>query len=207
MITKSQLAIILSKLEQFDEPKAEIEQYTTDAEIASQVLWNAYMLGDIKDKIMADLGCGTGTLGIGALLLDAKWVLFLDIDSKAIDIAKRNLENIKTQFKIKAKANFMVEDIANFNKKVEIIIQNPPFGVQQEHADKVFLEKGFEVADIIYSFHKIESKAFIEKITKDNNFKITHLFAFNFPLKMTMEHHTRRIQRIRVGCWRLERIT
>ncbi|OGM02549.1 hypothetical protein A3K72_02010 [Candidatus Woesearchaeota archaeon RBG_13_36_6] len=204
-MTKSQLAIVLSKLEQFKEPNAAMEQYTTDAEIASQVLWNAYMLGDIKDKIIADLGCGTGTLGIGALLLGAKWVLFLDIDSKTIEVAKRNLENIKKQFKIKANANFMVDNISNFNKKVEVVIQNPPFGVQQEHADKLFLEKGFEVADIIYSFHKIESKRFIEKISKDNNFKVTHFFAFNLPLKMTMDYHTRRIQRIRVGCWRLEK--
>ena len=205
MITKSQLAIVLSKLEQFKEPNANIEQYTTDAEIAADVLWNAYMLGDIKGRIIADLGCGTGTLGIGALLLGAKWVFFLDVDSKAIEIAERNLGNISKQFRIESKANFIVGDINEFSKSVEIVIQNPPFGVQQEHADKAFLEKGFEVADIIYSFHKIESKGFIEGISRDNNFRVTNLFQFNFPLKMTMEHHTKRIERIRVGCWRLEK--
>ena len=206
MITKSQLAIVLSKLEQFKEPKPSIEQYTTDSEIASQILWSAFMMGDVKERIVGDFGCGTGTLGIGALLLGAKWVFFLDVDSNAVEIAKRNLKQVKKQFKVQGKANFIVGDIKDFNKKVEIVIQNPPFGVQQEHADKVFLEKGFEVADIIYSLHKIESKGFIEKLSKGNDFRVTHFFDFNFPLKMSMGHHTKRIQRIRVGCWRLEKI-
>ena len=74
--SKSRLAVILSGLEGFSKPKVRQEQYLMDGEIGAFVLWNAYLLGDIKGKVIADLGCGTGVLGIGTLLLGAKHVFF-----------------------------------------------------------------------------------------------------------------------------------
>ena len=64
--SKGALAVILSKLKVFTAPKVRVEQYPTDAEIAAEVLWQAHMKGDIG-KVSADLGCGTGILGIGLL--------------------------------------------------------------------------------------------------------------------------------------------
>ena len=205
MFTKKTLARILSKLQLFENPKTHIEQYPTDFDVAASVLWNAYMLGDIKDKTIADLGCGTGILGIGALLLGAKYVFFLDIDDDALKIARKNYQTMAEEFEIDDKAHFSVGSIDTFSKKVEIVIQNPPFGVQQEHADRPFLLKAFEVAEIVYSLHKIESEQFIKQLSKERNFIITHKFNYSFPLKSTMDYHTHRIKRIRVGCWRLEK--
>ena len=73
-------------------------------------------------------------------------------------------------------------------------------------ADKVFLEKATEICPVIYSFHKIESKRFIDGFSKEQEYKITHFWSFDFPLKMTIEHHRKRIHRIKVGCWRLEKL-
>ena len=91
MLSKSELAIVLSKMKVFDEPELLKEQYATDSEVAAELLWSAYMNGDVKDRIVADFGCGTGILGIGCLLLEAKKVFFVDSDSKAIDVLKENL--------------------------------------------------------------------------------------------------------------------
>ena len=33
--------------------------------------------GDLEDKLVADLGCGCGVLSIGAVMLGARWVIFL----------------------------------------------------------------------------------------------------------------------------------
>ncbi|MBS1266496.1 MAG: Ribosomal protein L11 methyltransferase [Candidatus Woesearchaeota archaeon] len=200
MFTKARLAIVLSKLDVFNNPKPHLEQYPTDSEIAASVLWNANMLGDVKDKIIADLGCGTGVLGLGALLLGAKQVFFVDSDSDAISICKENYEKI--EFKL-TNPHYYNEPILKFNKKVDVVIQNPPFGVQNKHADKPFLKKAFEIADIVYSLHKIESEGFIDKLSKDNGFRVTHVFKYSMPIKQTMDFHTHRIKRIRVGCWRL----
>ena len=107
---------------------------------------------------------------------------------------------------LKTHCEVIMQDMKDFNKKVDIVFQNPPFGVQSAHADKIFLETAFKFSDIIYTFHKIESKNFIDKISADNGFKTTHFFNFKFPLKNTQAYHTRKIHRIDVGCWRLERL-
>ncbi len=45
---------------------------------------------DTEGKSVLDMGCGSGILGIGALLLGAKDVLAVDIDKNAVDIAVKN---------------------------------------------------------------------------------------------------------------------
>src|SRR3989338_11710900 len=95
--SKSRLAIALSKLMVFRAPKVRAEQYPMDSEIGACVLWNAALLGDIKGKVSVDLGCGTGILGIGALLLGAKKVYFVDSDQVALETAKENWQKIKSE--------------------------------------------------------------------------------------------------------------
>lgn len=199
-LTKSKLAIILSKLELFENPNAAIEQYPTDSEAAATALWFAYQKGDIEDKIITDLGCGTGLLGIGALLLGAKKCHFVDIDANAIEIAKRNAGKLELK-----NAFFAVEDITKFGEKTDTVIQNPPFGVQQKHADKIFLDKAFETATVVYSFHKIESREFIERTASNNGFGLTNVLEFDLPIKATQKFHKRRIYRFKVGCFRMEK--
>ncbi|PIN87325.1 DNA methylase [Candidatus Woesearchaeota archaeon CG10_big_fil_rev_8_21_14_0_10_44_13] len=201
--SKSRLAIELSKLKVFENPDVKTEQYPMDSEFGAEVLWDAYFKGDIENKAVADLGCGTGILGIGALLLGAKLVYFVDSDEKAIAIAKENL----SRFTIldKDKAVFIVKDVNDFKENVDTVIQNPPFGTKQKHADRDFLMKAFEISDSIYSFHKATSKNFIEKISSDNGFRIANYYGFDFPLKASQLFHKKNIHRIKVGCWRLVR--
>jgi putative methylase len=199
MVSKSSLAIELSKLKVFDQANVSLEQYPTDSEIAATILWQAKMNNDIEDKIIADLGAGTGILGIGALLLGADYVYFVEKDEKAIEILKENLNNlnIEDNFKI------INSEIQEFNKKVDLVIQNPPFGTKEKHADKLFLEKAFEITTKIYSFHKTSTKVFIEKISEDHNFKIKEQIDFKFPLKATQKFHKKRIENIEVSCFKL----
>ena len=199
MITsKSGLAIALSSLKTFESPKTSSEQYSTDSEIAAAILWNAAMLGDIEDKTIADLGCGTGILGIGALLLGAAHVTFIDNDNNSLFILKTNLKQagIAENFKIVNK------DVTKINLTTDITIQNPPFGTKQKHADKKFLEKAFLTSKIIYSVHKEESTSFLQSIARDYSFTISHHWKLKLPLKQTMHFHKSKIKYIDVGCWR-----
>jgi predicted RNA methylase len=62
----------LSNIKLFGSPKWELEQYPIGANLASCLLFMAESkYGDIAGKIVADLGCGVGTLGIAACLYDA----------------------------------------------------------------------------------------------------------------------------------------
>lgn len=47
---------------------------------------------DLKDKIVIDYGCGSGILGVAALLLGAKTVYAVDIDPQAVLATRQNAE-------------------------------------------------------------------------------------------------------------------
>ena len=51
----------------------------------------------LENASVLDMGCGSGILGIGALLLGAKDVLAVDIDKNAVDIAVKNATLNKVQ--------------------------------------------------------------------------------------------------------------
>jgi putative methylase len=206
MITKSALAIQLSKLNVFTKAKVRLEQYPTDSEIAATVLWDAFMQGDIEDKILADLGSGTGILGIGAILLGAKHVYFIDTDREVLDILRENLAKLDIPVKKFKVLNKGVEDINIpyfVQIKADVVIQNPPFGTKEKHIDKKFLEKAFTIAPVIYSLHKLTSDKFIKAVASDHMFKSQLIHKFNFPIKASMKHHKKKVEKVEVGCWKL----
>ena len=61
------------------------------------------------------------------------------------------------------------------------------------------------ISKLVYSFHKIESADFIRKLSEAYGFAIKNQFIFDFPLKKTMEFHRKKLERIKVGCWKLEK--
>ena len=203
MGSKSKLAIKLSQLEGFKTQKIKPEQYPTDPEIAAEVLWNAYLLGDLEGKVSVDLGCGTGILGIGALYMGNSKVYFVDSDKEALDIAKINTSRVKSESSDMGESVFLNQDMAKFNEKVDLVLQNPPFGTKVRHADKEFLKQAVKLGDIIYTFHKSETKAFVNAFSADSGFEVSHCWDFKFPLKQAMSFHRRKIHRINVSCFRL----
>lgn len=205
-MSKKNLAVLLSRLKVFENPNIKLEQYQTDSEIAAESLWFAYMNDDIKGKIITDLGCGTGIFGIGALILGAKKVYFVDVDPDVIEVAKQNKQFIEKETGKKFNCIFMNKDIRDFKTKVDVVMQNPPFGVVKSHTDKLFLIKAMEVSDKIYSFHKIESENFLNKFLKENDFKVRNIKKFNFPLRRSFLFHTKRVHYVKVGCFKIERI-
>ncbi|MBL7055582.1 methyltransferase [Candidatus Woesearchaeota archaeon] len=203
--SKKALEMILSRLKVFQDPKVRLEQYPTDPEIAAEILWNMHMRKDIG-KVSVDLGCGTGMLGIGMLLLAKVRVFMIDMDEDALKVAKENLATVESEYTLLGEAVFECKDVADFDKKVDVVVENPPFGIKKKNADKVFLEKAFSLSDVVYSFHMSETKEFIEKFSSRNGFKITDRWDFNFPLKATYFFHRKKIERVPVSCFRFKRI-
>ena len=201
-IPKKQLEIILSRLAVFDTPDVNAEQYPTDSAVASEMLWQAFMQGDIDGRHVADLGCGTGILGIGALFLGAESVVFLDNDPDTLVVLRKNLETVQAPLDC---YRILESDVAAFNDTVDIVLQNPPFGTKTEHADRIFLEKAMALSGTVYSFHKLSTHKFVEAMARDGGFDVKGVMRFNFPLKKTQSFHTRAIHRIEVGCWVLRK--
>ncbi|MFH0797865.1 MAG: METTL5 family protein [Candidatus Woesearchaeota archaeon] len=202
---KKKLALMLSKLKTFESADNHLEQYPTESEIASDVLWIAFMSGDVKGKSVADFGCGPGIFGIGCLLLGAKKAVFVDVDKKALDIARSNLKLMEGETGRKYNAVFRNKNVKDIKLKVDVVIQNPPFGVQASHSDKIFLIKAMEAAPITYSYHKLATKDFVENTARDYGFRAKLVAKFNFPLRSTMWFHIKNVHFVDVGCWRIFR--
>ncbi len=197
-MTKKELAIMLSKLKTFANPKPSLEQYPTDSEAAAEILHFAELHDGLKNKKILDLGAGTGILGIGASILGAN-PSFVEIDPEAISTLRENLSSLNIKGKI------ILNSVSHIKEKADIIFMNPPFGIQKKHADREFLKKAFTLSKIIYSFHSLDSEEFVEKQCEKNNFRITNRWHFDFPLKKTMAHHKTPVKRIKVVCFRMEK--
>ena len=196
-MNKKKLEIDLSLLKEFIERDIKLEQYPTPSHIAAEVLWDS----NVSGKKIADLGCGNGIFGIGALILGAKEVVFLDIDEKVLKVAKENLKLIENKFEKKFKVKFILSDVNEFDKKVDIIFQNPPFGTKNEHADRDFLEVAVENCLELYTFHKTSTKKFVEAFCRDNSFKLLKEYRFKFPLKAAFKFHKFAVKDIEVSCF------
>jgi len=200
-MNKKQLSIILSKLQLVSLPNVDLEQYQTEGELAGEIIWKAFINNDVAGKIIADLGCGNGIFGIAALLLGAKRVYFLDIAKNSIKTAKENYKRLKLKNGI-----FLNSDVGEFDKKIDKVIMNPPFGVQKEHSDRIFLEKAMEVSSTIYSLHKIESKNFINSLSKKSGFRVENVYKYKLLLKQTYKFHKKNSYYVDVGLWIMRKL-
>jgi putative methylase len=196
---KKQLEMILQKVPSYEKPIINLEQYQISAEIASDILFIAYQFGDIENKIVLDLGCGTGIFSIGAKIMEAKKVIGVDIDENCLKIAKKYAKETKE------KITFIKKDIKEVKIKCDTIIMNPPFGAQKSNkkADRKFIEKGFEIADIIYSLHLSKTVPFIEKMVNSLNGEINFNKKYNFPIKYTYNFHEKKVVNYEISLLRI----
>lgn len=183
---KKHLEMAIQKVPKHPNPKVDLEQYSTPATIAADLLWNAYSLGDIADKKVMDLGCGTGIFAIASKLLGAASAIGVDIDRDSTDLASSYCGDV----------DFICSDICDLENDfdVDTIFQNPPFGSQKnakKGADLKFISKAVELSPkVLYSFHMASTEEFLISYFEKNDFEITHIFRYNFPIPKIYEFHT-----------------
>ncbi|WP_400255654.1 METTL5 family protein [Methanobrevibacter smithii] len=184
---KKHLEMAIQKVPKHPNPKVDLEQYSTPATIAADLLWNAYSLGDIADKKVMDLGCGTGIFAIASKLLGAASAIGVDIDKDSTDLASSYCGDV----------DFICSDICDLENDfdVDTIFQNPPFGSQKnakKGADLKFISKAIELSPkVLYSFHMASTEGFLISYFEKNDLEITHIFRYNFPIPKIYEFHTR----------------
>lgn len=190
MLIASQRALAqrLGAVAPFATPKARLEQYPTPSAIAAELLWHAHMRADLHGRRIIDLGCGGGIFGIGALLLDAQHVAFVDIDPAAIALCERNLASLIGSDE---RAELIGEDARRYDHNADLLFMNPPFGVRQPHADRAFLDSATRLAPIIYTLHLRSTATYVERFLTKAGYRIEERFVFRFALANTLAGHTR----------------
>ncbi|MGA2913413.1 MAG: METTL5 family protein [Methanoregula sp.] len=198
------LEMALQQLTGFSCPRAALEQYQTPAPLAARLLFHALLKGDIKEKNVCDLGSGTGVLAIGAALLGADRVKGVDIDRRAIEVAKANAALLDID------VEFVIADVRDAALPASLgcsdtVIMNPPFGAQKAHADRPFIDLALTLAPVTYSIFNAGSAQFIKTYTAERAEIDEHVGGI-FPIKRTFSFHTQDIQEIGVEILRLKRI-
>jgi putative methylase len=189
------LEMLLQKVDPFEQPDITLEQYSTPATLAAEILHFAFMKGELNGKVI-DLGCGTGMLAIGAKLLGAKQATGYDIDPEPLMLARRNAE------KLGVDVEFTCLPIDSIQQHANIVVMNPPFGAQCKGNDRPFIKKALEIADTIYSIHNRGSRGFIEKYIKPAI--VTDIYSANFPIKRTFKFHKKDVEQIEVEVYRIK---
>ena len=226
---KKHLEMILENVPKHPNPKVELEQYSTPATIAADLIWNAYALGDIDNMSVLDLGCGTGIFAIASSLMGASYSLGVDIDDESIALAKNTKNAIFQQHDIdSSNANFIVGDINSFNSisdllnesnfnnidnnesslnRFDTLIQNPPFGSQEKgtrHADRKFMDFAVNSADVIYSFHMKNTEEFIIDYYRKLGAEVSHKLVYKFPIPKIYDFHSEDSRDVKVIVLRVE---
>ena len=208
LIRKLDLELFIAGLASQPNPQAQLEQYTTSEGIAANMLYiAAYTHGDIVEKSVLDLGCGTGRLGLGAAFLGAKDVVGIDIDPTAIKTARGNAEKAALADNVQ----WVNGDIASITGHFDTVLQNPPFGVQTREADRAFLIKALETADSIYSLHnhpevderlikmlkssqgfmQVQPSPFLERFINKHSGTVTAVYAMLMTIPKMFDFHTK----------------
>ena len=170
----------------FENPKPELEQYSTPVDIAIDIIKKINSRGLLSGKV-ADLGCGTGRLAIGASILGGE-VTGFEIDETALDIATNYSE--KNNLDIK----WICSAVENITEEFDTVIMNPPFGSQRPGADRIFLEKALQISDQIWTIHMAETRSFIEKLVDERGGKIQMGYEFDFPIARSMPFHNKDVE-------------
>ncbi len=196
------LGIALSKLERKKNLDPLLEQYITSGELASRWLYDIMAFGDISVGCkIVDLGAGNGNLGIGASLLGAGFVTFIEADKEMCEVASKNAKTTLQD----GTYDIMNIEIGKENpvlNEIDLVISNPPWGRQKEGADSHFLDLISSLGVTAHLMHSAEA-THIQKRFEGMGWKVEMYGEADFPIPASFGHHKMMRSSTRAGFWRL----
>ncbi len=181
-LNKKKLEILLGKLKWPSNLNEKLEQYFTDPGIASSILFRAYLNGDIHNKVVADLGAGYGIFAYGSAVLGARETYAIEVDSNLVRAINENCRGLNV--------TTIQKEVAEFTRKVDTVIMNPPFGSVIKHSDLKFLQSAVTIARRIYSIHNERSLTFIQNFYHRYG-RIIEKYHVDFILKRQYDYQER----------------
>ncbi len=202
MPTRRQLEVMLEALDGFESPHVHLEQYLTPPAVAASLIHEAAIKGDLEGTVV-DLGTGTGMLAIAAASYEPEDVIGFDVDREALRVAKRNVARLNTS------VDLVLASISTVPLQVHApttVIMNPPFGAQHDRrgADRPFLEAASSLAQVSYSIHNAESRAFVEGFVAERGGELTDAYAIELDIPAQFTFHDESLASIDAEAYRIE---
>lgn len=188
---KSELTQKLSRLDGFEEPDIELEQYVTPPQLAADMIHAAHMQGDIEGREVLDLGTGTGILAIGAALAGAGKVIAVEKDTDALEAARGNARDAGVEEIIE----FVEEDATGFEGSLDTCVMNPPFSVHSEFLEE-FLRAAFSASDAVYSLGPRDDS--IKELARSCGHEVLGVEDYSIGLESSYGFHTEEVRETEV---------
>ena len=194
--------MILSGLEQLQSQSVELEQYSTDGNLAARWLTDIAAFGDLAEGCTAaDLGAGNGVLGLGALAMGAGRAMLVEADQDACDTAKSNAESMGFTDSIEIIQTTLDSNLIDLGS-TDVVISNPPWGRQTLRADRPFLDTILSSGVPSHLMHSAEA-THIQSLFEGAGWSAERYGEADFALPAAYSHHSRRRARTRAAFWRL----
>ena len=177
------LDLLLRSVPGFPKPKPELEQYPTPPSAALELLERAWQSGDLVGSV-ADLGCGTGRLALGAAFLGAQ-VTGVELDEAPLAVARGAAADAGLA------VEWRCEPVENWVQRVDTVIMNPPWGAQRPGADRPFLRAALATAANVWSLQPAVSDRFLRRYVEQLGGAVAGAWPVDLKLERTMPHHTR----------------
>jgi len=199
LIRKQELARTLQSVSPHPDPRAYLEQYTIPADLAADILFLAcYVHEDIDGKFVLDLGTGTGRLAIGASILGAEYVVGIDIDRLALNVASESCKQLNLEI------DWLLGEVGSLRGQVDTILMNPPFGTKQPHADVKFIQIALKLGKTIYTIHKASTRQFLQRWLREHGADNTRVISTDMEIPHQFPFHTRKRDYVAVDVLRIK---
>ncbi len=192
----------MSGLDPHPNDSVELEQYTTEGDLAARWLADIAAFGDLTEgRTVADLGAGNGILGLGALAMGAGRATLVEADQAACDVAKSNAESMGFADSVEVIQATLGSDQVDL-RSADVVISNPPWGRQTPKADRPFLEAMIAAEAPSHLLHSAEA-THIQPLFEDAGWSAERYGEADFALPAAYSHHSRKRGRTRAAFWRL----
>jgi len=200
--SRKELEIRIQGIRGYEKPRAELEQYVTDASLVADIVWDAHMRGYLGRVI--DLGCGTGRFALAAALMQAEYVLCIDVDTESLKIAMENAERLGL-----SNVDFAAYDVEHMGvaRIFHVAFQNPPFGIWSRRGiDMIFLRRALDVSRVVYTIHKLETMDYVTNLARSWGFRVDVLGFGKITIPHMYPHHRRKRYLVNVFVARITRV-
>ncbi|MEB3807146.1 MAG: METTL5 family protein [Desulfurococcales archaeon] len=190
------------------DPSPRLEQYTTPGDIAARLANWIALHEDLEFNRIVDLGAGTCRLSIALALYGARYIIGVDADPRLAGYCRKAFSAIGSS----SLQGYIVSVIKRGSsllrqRAVDLVVTNPPFGVQRRGMDTVFLEYAMSLGvERVYAILKTGNEQYHSRLAARHGYSHRVLYRERFPIPATMEHHRSRMRRVMVNVAVFEKI-